>query len=868
MEVFLNIQNIDVCLISETHLTRHTIIKCKGFKTYHTPHPDNQARGGSAILIKESIVHYEQQPIQQDKMQLTHISVVSMKQLLNIGAVYCPPRHNLNDDDFVELLNHLGERFILGGDYNAKHVSFGCRLTTTKGRNLKKAITRTGCTYYSSGKPTYWPTDIKKTPDLLDFFIVKKVSCNFIKVSDSYDLHSDHSAVILLLSETIRKREPPLWITNKTTDWNSFKSELERDIKLNIELKTTVQLDDEVHRFTTLIQSCLFRNTDYTCLSKAGAKYPSEIRTLVKEKRNARKKWQHTRAPGDKTILNNLSQRLKRKIKMLKNDSFNTYLQSLSPDKRSGYSLWKATKNLKRPVLLNPPIRDGDGSWARDNMQKADVFAEYLANTFTPHVSIEEEILPDITPSSWSITLDPVTSKEITDEIKTSFSTKKSPGFDLLTGEVLQKIPRKGIIILTHIFNAALRLKHVPDSWKVAEVIMILKPGKPPNDVKSYRPISLLPIISKLFEKLLLKRLKPVLESHGLIPDYQFGFRSSHSTLDQVHRITHVIEKSLEGKKVCGAVFLDVAQAFDKVWHDGLIHKLHKLLPKEFAQILTDYISNRLFRIKHEDAFSSLREIQAGVPQGSVLGPVLYLLYTCDIPNLEGVTIATFADDTALLAVDDSETIACNKLQKACNTLVKWTKQWKIKLHEQKSIHINFTNKRILNPSRLYINGVVVPYENTAKYLGMTLDTKLRWKEHVKKKKTELDLKFSNYQWLLGKQSQLAIHNKILIYNQILKPVWLYGCQLWGCTKDSNIHTIQTFQNKVLRHAVNAPWYIRNSDLHRDLNVSLVKDEIHRFAAKHQYRLENHVNPSVAPLLNNEHLERRLRRTKPFELVR
>lgn len=98
---------------------------------------------------------------------------------------------------------------------------------------------------------------------------------------------------------------------------------------------------------------------------------------------------------------------------------------------------------------------------------------------------------------------------------------------------------------------------------------VIVKPGKPPQDASPYRPIFLLPIMSKLFEKLLLKRLKPILENQNLIAEHQFGFREHHSTMDQVHRIINIIVKTLEDKKVCSTVFLDVAQAFDKVWHEG-----------------------------------------------------------------------------------------------------------------------------------------------------------------------------------------------------------------------------------------------------------------------------------------------------------
>jgi hypothetical protein len=415
--------------------------------------------------------------------------------------------------------------------------------------------------------------------------------------------------------------------------------------------------------------------------------------------------------------------------------------------------------------------------------------------------------------------------------------------------------------------NAAFRLRHVPSVWKVAEVFMLLKPGKPPHETKSYRPISLLPSISKLFEKLLLKRLKPLIERQNIIPNHQFGFRQKHSTIDQVHRITDVIERALEEKLVCSSIFLDVAQAFDKVWHAGLIHKLKIILPKQYVELLTSYVLNKIFRIKQEDEYSDFKEVRAGVPQGSVLGPILYLLYTSDIPKVENVTIATFADDTAILSVDSDVMKATSKLQRANDQIFHWTKKWKIKLNETKSIHIIFTNRKVAGPPSVNLDGVVVPYENTAKYLGMTLDAKLKWKAHVEKKRAELGLKYRQLFWLLGRNSSMSIQNKIMIYNQILKPVWMYGIQLWGCAKYSNTKCIQTFQNKVLRNMVNAPWYVRNRDLHRDLGIPDVASEMKRFAIKHESRLHQHVNEEVLQLLDNQNLVRRLKRTKPFELM-
>ena len=120
----------------------------------------------------------------------------------------------------------------------------------------------------------------------------------------------------------------------------------------------------------------------------------------------------------------------------------------------------------------------------------------------------------------------------------------------MITGSVLKHLPRKAILKLTNILNASFRLKFVPGIWKVAEVIMLLKPGKEPHEVSSYRPISLLPVLAKLFERILLSRLTPIIERQHLIPNHQFGFRVKHSTIDQVHRIRNVIEKCREEKKL------------------------------------------------------------------------------------------------------------------------------------------------------------------------------------------------------------------------------------------------------------------------------------------------------------------------------
>jgi len=135
-----------------------------------------------------------------------------------------------------------------------------------------------------------------------------------------------------------------------------------------------------------------------------------------------------------------------------------------------------------------------------------------------------------------------------------------------------------------------------------------------------------------------------------------------------------------------------------------------------------------------------------------------------------------------------------------------------------------------------------------------------------KKKQEELTLKYRKMYWLMGRYSALSVYNKLMLYQQVPKPVWTYGIQLWGCTSQSN-RNIQRFQNRVLRDIVDAPWYIRNDNLHKDLDVETVDSVIKKYAQSHEQRLQRHINVEALQLLNNDGLVRRLKRTKPFELV-
>jgi uncharacterized protein YeeX (DUF496 family) len=128
-------------------------------------------------------------------------------------------------------------------------------------------------------------------------------------------------------------------------------------------------------------------------------------------------------------------------------------------------------------------------------------------------------------------------------------------------------------------------------------------------------------------------------------------------------------------------------------------------------------------------------------------------------------------------------------------------------------------------------------------------------------------MKFREMYWLLGRNSELSVHNKLALYKQVIRPVWSYGIRLWGCTSESNIQVIQRYQNKLQKCIFNTPWYVRNSDLHRDLGIETVTDIISKFAKSHEKRLQDHVNIEASRLLNVNNITRRMKRKKPFELI-
>jgi len=248
-----------------------------------------------------------------------------------------------------------------------------------------------------------------------------------------------------------------------------------------------------------------------------------------------------------------------------------------------------------------------------------------------------------------------------------------------------------------------------------------------------------------------LHKLEPLIEEGNLIPTFQFGFRRKHSTIDQALSVLHKASAALEERKFCCAVFLDVAQAFDKVWHEGLLQKLQAALPLSYCQLLQSYLEDRQFRVQSGTAVSPWNPVEAGVPQGSVLGPILYVLYTADIPVSPVVSNLVFADDTALLSTSSDLTTATQRVQAHLDNIFIWATRWKIKINPTKSAHINFTTRHTADLP-IFACGDKIPTKEVVKYLGLHFDRRLTWSTHIQAKCDLLRKKTKSYNWLLGRR--------------------------------------------------------------------------------------------------------------------
>ena len=290
------------------------------------------------------------------------------------------------------------------------------------------------------------------------------------------------------------------------------------------------------------------------------------------------------------------------------------------------------------------------------------------------------------------------------------------------------------------IFDNILKTGVFPEQWKEANVTPVHKK----NDKQifsNYRPISLLPILAKVYERIIFKHLYNHLIFNNLITKNQSGFRPGDSVTNQLLSLVNEIHKAFDDKNCLEvrSVYLDMSKAFDKVWHEGLVFKLKQNgVDGKLLSLIQNYLTNRKQRVIINGTSSDWGQIEAGVPQGSVLGPLLFLVYINDLEDGLKSSVIFFADDTSISSIVSDPSVSAHELNHDLDRISQWAHQWKMSFNPdptKQAEEILFSHK-LASPNHppIYFNGIEVKRVSDHKHLGLTLDSKLSFVKHINEK--------------------------------------------------------------------------------------------------------------------------------------
>ena len=318
-----------------------------------------------------------------------------------------------------------------------------------------------------------------------------------------------------------------------------------------------------------------------------------------------------------------------------------------------------------------------------------------------------------------------------------NLNPNKASGSDGISGQMLILCDDTLTVPLKMIFENILVTSLYPDSWKLANVTPIFKKGDK-QSANNYRPISLFPICGKMLEKIIFNNLYSYLNANNLITKNQSGFRPGDSTTNQLLFLVDEIHQAFEDTKSMEvrAVFLDISKAFDKVWHDGFIFKLKQNgISGSLLKLFGNYLHTRKQRVVLNGSFSNYSVIHSGVPQGSVLGPLLFLIYINDLERYTKSNIKIFADDTMHFSIVKDPVISADGLNHDLDVICQWAYQWKMEFNpdpSKQATEVLFSCKKVsLGHPHLTFNGTVIKKVNEQKHLGLILDSSLSFKKHL-----------------------------------------------------------------------------------------------------------------------------------------
>ena len=480
---------------------------------------------------------------------------------------------------------------------------------------------------------------------------------------------------------------------------------------------------------------------------------------------------------------------------------------------------WKIMKMLIKSNKGNnciPPLRNSINDGNFDDIVYGDEDKCDLLNKYFSLISkLEEENvpLPDFDIKTNNVINEIfVTISEIVDILKI-IDPYKASGTDKISHKMLKISPEKIAIPLQIIFNKSLRQCKYPSSWKNAHVIAIFKKGDT-SLPSNYRPISLISCVGKVMERIIYKHVYNHLIQNKLIYQYQSGFLPKHSSVHQLIELYNTILNSLEKKELCCFVFCDFSKAFDKVWHKGLIHKMNCYgIKGNLLKWFENYLYCRHQKVVNRDSSSSYVSVSAGVPQGSVLGPLLFLVYINDIGDKLLSLSRLFADDTSLgYASQDGDQIKY-VINHDLHELGDWSKRWLMSFNPDKTEIMLFKNVENSTNFYFYFDGKLIPLTSDHKHLGITFSEEAKWNKHVENLIKSVSKHICVLRKLKYKLNRKNLEKLYLIY---IRPIFEYACEVWDNCGVSNSCKLERLQLETARIITGLPIFTNTEYLYRE----------------------------------------------------
>ena len=839
----------DVIAISETKIIKNQYptfdITLPGYKEYGTP--TEASKGGVLIYIKNSIVakrrkDLESKMYEAGKLESVFLEIMNEKKKNEIfGCIYRHPTMDVktfNEKYFNEFIARITDEkkvCYLAGDFNidllksetipdtkdffdsltsnlfVPHITLPSRITNRSQTLIDNIFSNNpefeNCT---SGNFTFSISD-----HLAQFLIVPSPDIRPPKVHNINICDTKNYSHADLVADVIN------------TDWITVLEEDKADPNLSFQ------------RFNKTINDILDKHMPWRKLNKKEIRLQTKpwitngILNSIKRRDKLLRKYINAKDPGRKELLRTeyktLRNRITYTINMSKKNHFQHYFTENQNNIKKTWTGIKSiinirtvSKNQPSSMMIEKSLKTNPTDIAEGFNAYFSSIAEKLLPKHTPGTKHFSEYLPERVNRNFIFeSADPVEVICIID----SLDSGKGSGPYSIPSDILKALKANLCHPLTTIINMSFATGIYPDVLKIAKVIPIFKKGDKLL-VSNYRPISLLSNINKIFEKLVYSRLYKFLEIHNCIYELQFGFRAKHSTQHALASLTELVRLALdEGSFACG-IFVDFQKAFDTVDHSILLNKLEHYGVRGLANDwFRSYLTNRKQYVSINGFDSALKDMKYGVPQGSVLGPLLFLIYINDLHMAVKFSVTHhFADDTNFLYVSKS----LKKIQKYMNLdlrfVCNWLKANKISLNASKTEMLIFRDprKKIDFDLKIKIDGKKVVPSKFVKYLGIYLDNFLSWQHQEQ----DMRCRLSRAVGMLCKIRHYVNFDTLkMIYHGIFSSILMYGSLIWG-QHNRIVNRLQIIQNKAIRYMNFKPKQTSATPLFKSSGILNLKDFI------------------------------------------